>query len=67
MNLSNLALASLVEEMAVNMLRVLRAVKTGRGHVSVPNNRGISKQLLTQKYTAINHLEHHALKHQLYL
>lgn len=64
-NLSNLALTGFVMEMAMNSPHVPLAVRTGTGYDSMPNNHGISKQLLTRMYTAINHLEHQALKHQL--
>jgi len=33
----------------------------------MPDNHSISKQLLMQKYAAVNHLERQALKHQLAL
>ncbi|KAJ7413268.1 hypothetical protein WISP_91875 [Willisornis vidua] len=55
----------LVMEVAMNSLCMLLAVRPGMGHDSMPNNHGISKQLLTQKYAAIDHLEHQALKYQL--
>lgn len=48
----------------MNTPRAPLAVKTGMAPGSVPNNHGISKQLLTQKNTTINHLERQALKHQ---
>lgn len=62
-NLSDFVLISLVMEMAVNTPHVALAAKTGLGHDSMLNNHGISKRLLTQKYTAVNHLEHKALRH----
>lgn len=43
-------LISLVIEMAMNTSYVPLAVKTGMGHDFMPNNHGISKQLLTWKY-----------------